>query len=210
MADPYARDYFTSESAKSADQFDRYAELLRQQRIEPSALRTCDIGCAEGAIFASALRGCEAYGVDISNHAVEACRAGFPELADRVEVVDLSFDQPSFEVDFDLVTCFDVIEHLENFLALRQFLQARVRPGGHLLLTTPNAFSLLRLLRLPYSGDMDPTHTHLFTPYTLDFWLTRAGFRRMTLCTPFAFMPTVAGLHSRLGLGGQIVALYRH
>lgn len=208
-SDSYASDYFTGESAKPAAQFAVYATLLRSHGIDPSRLVTCDVGCAEGAIFASALRGAEAYGVDVSEHAVAACRAAFPELARHLATVNLSDAQPTFDVDFDLITIFDVIEHLENFLPLKEFLQRHLKPAGHVVVTTPNALSLLRLLRRPYNGDIDPTHVHLFTPYTLDFWLTRSGFKRVALHTPFSFRPGVTGLHSRLGLGGQIVALYQ-
>jgi hypothetical protein len=45
---------------------------------------------------------------------------GVPELARHLATVNLSDAQPTFDVDFDLITIFDVIEHGE-LPALRSF-----------------------------------------------------------------------------------------
>jgi len=206
---PYSASYFTGESAKVPEQFIAFRGLLASHGLDPVDMTTCDLGCAEGAVFRSPLRGSSCYGVDVSEHAVQRCRDDNPGIADHFAVVDLNSDAPDFDVEFDLVTAFDVLEHLDSGGPMKQFLAKRLRPGGHLLLTTPNAMSPVRMLGRPYSGDLDPTHVQLYTRYTLDFWLTRAGLERVELLAPFIFSRRLDSRLSRLGLGGALVALYR-
>lgn len=206
---PYGESYFTQESTKSAEDFTRYAALLKRLGVDPQRGRSCDIGCAEGAVFRSGLHAAEFYGFDISSHAIARCQQSFASVANHFAVADLNEGPPPFTGAFDLITAFDVIEHLDNLGYLKLFLSTGLAPSGHVLLTTPNAMSALRLLGRPYNGDMDETHVQLFTPYTLDFWLTRAGLERVALLTPFIFGSRIDGPTARLNVGGQIVALYR-
>ncbi|MFO0909549.1 MAG: methyltransferase domain-containing protein [Isosphaeraceae bacterium] len=59
-----------------------------------------------------------------------------------------------FEVDqpFDIVTCTEVIEHLENPRATFRNLARLVRPGGHLILTTPNQECIRSYVGLLFGG----------------------------------------------------------
>jgi 2-polyprenyl-3-methyl-5-hydroxy-6-metoxy-1,4-benzoquinol methylase len=85
------------------------------------------------------------------------------------------------EARFDIITMWDVIEHLrEPWNELTQ-LSALLRPGGRLLLSTPNAGSLrARLQKHRWENIVNPTHFYYFTQRSLRLALRRAGISEIT------------------------------
>jgi 2-polyprenyl-3-methyl-5-hydroxy-6-metoxy-1,4-benzoquinol methylase len=76
-------------------------------------------------------------GVDVDRAAVEELRtAGFDVIEADVETMDLG-------ERFDTVVAGELIEHLSNPGAFLDAAAAHLRPGGRLVLTTPNPFALL-------------------------------------------------------------------
>jgi SAM-dependent methyltransferase len=85
---------------------------------------------------------------------------------------------------FDVVLGGDVIEHLRDPAATLARLRPLLRPGGRVVLSTPNVANWairLSLLsgrwRYTDRGILDRSHTHLFTRATLAETLERAGYR---------------------------------
>lgn len=105
---------------------------------------------------------------------------------------------------FDLITAFDIIEHLDSPWVFLRACHSLLSSKGALLITTPNASGWERRLRpSQWSGGADPQHKILFTPFTLRFVLQRAGFRIDDLTAP---MRKFGHLGRKLGpIGGQIV-----
>jgi ubiquinone/menaquinone biosynthesis C-methylase UbiE len=69
--------------------------------------------------------------------------------------VDLNAALPFPDASFDYVTCVEGIEHLENpFLCLREFGRV-LRPGGTLVITTPNIMSIKSRTRFLFYGYHD-------------------------------------------------------
>ena len=77
--------------------------------------------------------------------------AGLPGEINRCQY-NLNAVLPMPDASFDLVTCLEGIEHVENhFLLLREL--ARVtKPGGHLIISTPNICSLEDRLKFVLNG----------------------------------------------------------
>lgn len=71
----------------------------------------------------------------------------------RVDVADLNTEPlPYPDAAFDLVTCTEVIEHLDHFrFALREIFRV-LRPGGVCILSTPNVLNLRSRLRYLFFG----------------------------------------------------------
>jgi SAM-dependent methyltransferase len=136
------------------DQFrDRYRNTLRWiERVLPPAGRMLDIGSGQFAVLCRYLFGCESDVVDINTRSAEALRTngiGFHAL-------DLSRQVFVAERPYDLVVMAEVIEHVPTppHIVFSNLLLA-LKPGGHLLVTTPNLYRLRNLGRMA-------TGRHLF------------------------------------------------
>jgi SAM-dependent methyltransferase len=81
--------------------------------------------------------GYQVAGIDLD---LEQSRDLPPEIA-RCEC-NLNGPLPLPDADFDLVTSLEGIEHVENQFHLLRELSRVLRPGGHLILSTPNICSL--------------------------------------------------------------------
>lgn len=66
----------------------------------------------------------------------------------RVDVANLNEDSLPYENNqFDVVTCTEVIEHLENYNKLLREIERVLRPGGKVVLSTPNVLNLQSRIR---------------------------------------------------------------
>ena len=71
----------------------------------------------------------------------------------KVDVVDLNAGGlPYPDASFDLVTCTEVIEHLEHFRSALREIARVLRPGGVCIVTTPNVLNLRSRLRYLFFG----------------------------------------------------------
>lgn len=135
--------------------------------------RVLDVGCAIGLFLAAAqIGGWQSYGVEPSPHLGTYGRNNL-----GLSIVEGELSQANFPPDyFDVVTLWDVTEHLLNPVATYQLVNRVLRPGGLLLLRMPNWYSVARELLGP-DWDMFVTdHFYYFTPVTLGQLLKQTGF----------------------------------
>jgi SAM-dependent methyltransferase len=134
----YERQYGVRRWRRRGDRPLLFRSLLRQLRPW-SGGRLVDVGCGEGQFLRRASPRFEAHGVDISVEGVQLARSvtGL-ETIQVASALELPFPDGFSSV----VTCLDVLEHLDQpDAALREF--ARVlQPGGALVMSTPNPASL--------------------------------------------------------------------
>ncbi len=132
-----------------------------------------DLGCGRGE-WLTLLRtaGVGARGVDASPAFVAAGRArGLAmELGDA-----LGYVQALPPDSVDMLTAFHLIEHLdtEELLALLEAARAALRPGGCLLLETPNPTNLVMAACDFYN---DPTHRSPLPPALTEYLVSTQGF----------------------------------
>lgn len=70
-----------------------------------------------------------------------------------VKVVDLNVNKlPFVDASFDLVTCTEVIEHLEHYREAIREMYRVLKPGGALVVTTPNILNLKSRIRFLFFG----------------------------------------------------------
>ena len=148
-------------------------------------IRHLDIGCSTGALM-DAFRTMVGGGADVAGIDVDLqARENAPNsLRENILVGDpLQLDLPG---DYDVITMEMVIEHLSDPLAYVRRCHELLRPGGILMLSTPNIYSkpardqgqqwwLIRGHREPVG------HVHWFTPGSMRELAGRAGFRIVAL-----------------------------
>lgn len=136
----------------------------------PRAERLLDVGCGDGALcLLVGERACRRIGVDGALAALgKAAAAGVSVQCANLDGAHL----PYRDGTFDAVACLDVLEHVLDPRHLLREMARVLRPGGVLVLTTPNIRYygfLLTLLRGRFprtSGDpqgYDGGHLHYFT-----------------------------------------------
>jgi 2-polyprenyl-3-methyl-5-hydroxy-6-metoxy-1,4-benzoquinol methylase len=144
--------------------------------------RVLDVGCSSGYLARRLVeRGGTVVGIDVDEQAAEEARDVCEQvLVGDVETIELPFEDASF----DVVLCGDVIEHLRRPDAFLRRMRPLIRPGGRLVLTTPNIANWSIRLALLFGrwrytrrGILDRTHTHLFTRRTLIETLHETGYR---------------------------------
>ncbi len=151
----------------------RYRELLDGFEPYRRSGRILDMGCGVGFFLEEAReRGWEACGSEFEPRAVEIVRAKGLRCVQAPVTVN-TFEPGSF----DVVTAFEVVEHLREPLDEARTIAHALRPGGLFYCTTPNFSSLSRrVLRSRWSVIAYPEHLSYFTPTTLSSWLSRVGF----------------------------------
>lgn len=113
-------------------------------------------------------------GGDINRAGLEWMRTGGYEVI----LLDAEHIPPEGE-KFDSIVAGELIEHLANPGMFLEGAGARLRPDGHLVLTTPNPFGVLYYLAYlkNYRKAFNPEHTCWFDPQTLEQLLIRCGYR---------------------------------
>ena len=149
--------------------FARLIDRLRQLQPPPATL--LDIGCYTGQFLAQA----RAAGYNVAGLEPSRWAAGYARDRHGLEVAGATLADLPAGRQFDLITLWDVLEHLPNPHATIAAISDHLKPGGWLALSTHNIASpAARLLggRYPFLMRMHVAH---FPPSTLRLLLARHG-----------------------------------
>ena len=151
----------------------RYHELLDQMEPYRKTNRLLDVGCGIGYFLEVAKeRGWEVYGTEYTDDAVTIC-------TDKgINMHRGQLDPKHYDAGcFDVITSFEVIEHINNPLEELKHFNTLLRKGGSVYVTTPNFNSLLRYrLKSAYNVITYPEHLSYYTPRTLKGVFKQSGF----------------------------------
>lgn len=159
------------------------AELARGAMFlhhRPKGARLLDVGCGNGEMLAyMAELGWQVEGVETDLAAAAVARA----RGVHVHVGDLhSLRLPDEYAD--AVTLVHVLEHVRQPVAVLAECARLVRPGGVLVVATPNASSLgHRLFKRAWMSLDPPRHLWVFDPRSLRLAASRAGIRDLRITT---------------------------
>jgi SAM-dependent methyltransferase len=141
-----------------------------------------DIGCSSGGFLGTMKGGSwNLYGIEM-----EALTAEKARQATGAEIfVGEALDAPFPAESFDVITCFDVLEHVYH---PRQFLTKVLewlKPGGIFCAGLPNIESWeARALGTYWYGLELPRHLFHFSPRSLRYVMTSLGFQEISIATP--------------------------
>lgn len=183
IKDYYNHKFFTGspERAGYADyEGDRSAEFINMTRYLHRLKKfkhtgkLLDVGCATGIFLSHAKRhGFNSYGFDVSQYATNIARSRHPRRIKLGAIDQVSYPKNSF----DIITMFDVIEHLKNPRQDLKKLKSFLKPDGILVLNTGDAGSwLAKLQGKDWHFFVPPQHLFFFSRQTLTKLLNQAGF----------------------------------
>jgi SAM-dependent methyltransferase len=134
------------------------AVVAKIREIEPHVSgRYLDIGAGHGKLIRLLSRefNLEARACDYTSNLIRV-----PEI--KVDVVDLNAEKlPYADATFDLITCTEVIEHVENYRETFREIFRILKPCGTLIVTTPNVLNLrsrVRCLLFGFFSLFGPLH----------------------------------------------------
>jgi len=127
------------------------------QSLLGESIKWLDVGCAYGYLIEEAEQlGIEAFGLDISEYALRQHTPARGRLVHSDAVV-----LPFVDESLDIVSAFDLLEHLDRPIAALKELRRVLRPNGLLFLSSPDPYS--------FPGE-EPTHVHERPP---SYWVER-------------------------------------
>ncbi|HZL54568.1 MAG TPA: class I SAM-dependent methyltransferase [Solirubrobacteraceae bacterium] len=147
--------------------------------------RVLDVGCGAGW-FCEALEagGFEAVGVDVAGEAIRRARERCPSVEFALVA---EHELPYADGSFDAAWLGETLEHVQDGIALLEEIHRVIKPGGRLIVTTPDHGRLLRL-RLglstrAFEEHFEPRsdHVRFFTQRTLRTLLETCGYGELDI-----------------------------
>lgn len=180
----YGEDYFETldggDGYRDSTMWEDLAHIIKevfaidQDGDHAGQVHAIDVGCAKGFLVRHLRRrGFDAWGVDISQYAIDS--AG--EIANWLRLYDLTSDRPSFfgNDSFNFAVCFETMEHIPEphvDRALTNILNL-VKPGSQIVFTICTD-------KQP-GWDSDPTHVTIRSREWWDARLDQNGYAHHSL-----------------------------
>jgi SAM-dependent methyltransferase len=156
-------DLNSEEVQRLAKILEAYAMILGGRSAPQGGFEICDLGCGVGWISAELAKFGRVTGVDLSPEGVRIATARWPSI--NFIVADILSWRPTKQ--FDIVVSSEVIEHIEEKEQFADTVSALVRPGGYLILTTPNKY----WKAAAFAGGA--------RPQTIEAWASPSQLRRL-------------------------------
>lgn len=182
-------DLYESAYSEEGDYADHFAQARAQldgttpfnwshqwvfDRVRPfGEARALDLGCGVGSALCIAKRaGWVPHGQDISENALRAAREVFGHTTYSESIDQLAARGERFE----LVTAFNLIEHLPQPLDYLKTVRRLVADNGYLGVVVPN-YNSYAMRHTHLAEWLPPFHLNFFTSQSLESTLNQAGFR---------------------------------
>jgi len=179
-----------------------------------------DVGCSSGLFLDQArAAGFGVTGIEYSDASAEFARNHFGIDVKAGAVADADFARESF----DIVTMFDVIEHVPDPSADLRKIYNLLKPGGLFVVSTPDIDGLFPRASYAAAGMIDhwphpepPSHLFQFSKKTLSAMLRKTGFEpggvtdtHMPLAYSFGSLATLARAPKMLAYAAVFAPLTR-
>ena len=145
--------------------FSSYKIFFKTAKVYRKNNLLLDVGCFRGDfLYGAKKQGWDVRGVEISSDAADYGKKHYGLDIFKGRLMDSKFPDNFF----DVVTLFDVIEHLTNPDECLKEVNRILRPGGLLYLDTPNFNSINRIIFKKKWSVFFPWHLYYFSPKTLE------------------------------------------
>jgi 2-polyprenyl-6-hydroxyphenyl methylase/3-demethylubiquinone-9 3-methyltransferase len=130
------RRYIERNLQSNSNRYSRHVETV-QNFVDVTSARCLDVGCG-GGLFLSKLKslGTEVYGIDPNEHRVQYARERY-DIDVSTLPIENSYWQNGYRNTFDLITLWDVIEHVNLPFQVLCAAYNLLKCGGYLILDTP-------------------------------------------------------------------------
>ena len=158
-----------------------HSRLSLIESLYPCKGNLLDIGCGAGFFLNIAKeRGWNCHGLEILPEYIKYAKENFALENIRCESLDepLTYDENTF----DVVTLWDLIEHLRNPIKSLKQINRVMKPGGLLVIWTPNVKNAI-VLKENWIGYKTLQHLYFFSGDSLNTMLEKAGFKIVSLKT---------------------------
>jgi len=163
----FEKDYFDMAYGGEYERRNPYGKIvfyLREiRKMKPSG-SLLDIGCAYGLFLAHARKYYHTTGCDISAHAIAEARRRLPDE----DIFQADIETLSIDKTFDVITCFDILEHVEKLDKAFEKTRMLLKDGGILVLTVPVYDTFVGWI----VGVLDRDETHIWKQ-SRNFWLEK-------------------------------------
>jgi 2-polyprenyl-3-methyl-5-hydroxy-6-metoxy-1,4-benzoquinol methylase len=134
-----------------------------------------DVGCSNGEFleYMKSQRGWEVSGVEISQYAAQVAKSK------GLTIFTGTLEKAAFpKASFDVVTLWDVLEHIHDPRSTLTEIRRILRPGGLLTFRVPNGDSFDSVLFGQFWAGLDaPRHLYVYTHETIRHLLAETGFK---------------------------------
>lgn len=177
-------DYHTSLHDPASQDFARMAQIAREHmafvRRYASGGKVLDVGCSTGLFLHEAQKaGFEVSGIEFSEASAQFARDQFGLTITNGDIHAAAVEPESL----DVLTMFDVIEHVRDPAGDIVAAHRLIKPGGLFILSTPNIDGLFPRASQPLAGPLGywphpepPWHLYQFSIRTLSAMLEARGF----------------------------------
>ncbi len=179
LDDHYSKTY-TREDYLSPITVKRYHQLLDRFEAYRSTNKILDVGCGVGYFLDVAKeRGWEVYGTEFTDESMKINSAkGFKMHQGKLNANNYESNS------FDIVTSFEVIEHIHNPREEITQVKTILRSGGLFYCTTPNFNSLSRWqLKEKWNVIVFPEHLSYYTPKSMHQLLSSFNIAKKEVLT---------------------------
>lgn len=151
---------------------ERFNYILEKTKIPKNKIKLLDVGCGPGYLLSYLKDNHVKYkGLELADFLVKICK----EKNLNVEKADLKNEPDKY---YNIITLFDVLEHLTDPVSLFWTLNKKLNSKGFVLAYTPNIHSLSFLLMGEKQNNLYPfQHICFFDEKSLDYLAKKTGFK---------------------------------